>query len=296
MSEFATSSDAVLKAAAQARSLRGRTIVVKLGGSALEDAAASRGTLECIVALHTLGVRMVLIHGGGKRIDRAMEQAGIQPVKVQGRRYTDEKTLGIVVNVLKQINGELGEQIEAWGGTCIAYAAADIFPLDGERLLMFDSNQQPLDLGRVGRVTAVHPALEDGFNLHHEQQWDDYQLPIVASIARDAQDGLLNVNADTVASAVAGAFRSPAALFLTDTPGVLFDRNDPTSRFVRLTQHHCKELITSGVISGGMIPKVEACLDALDAGAERAVILDGRDPHSLLHWLLGESVGTEFTR
>jgi acetylglutamate kinase len=283
---------AVLLAAAKARALGGRPVVVKLGGSAIEDPEGTRGALECVAVLQQLGVRLVLVHGGGKAIDRAMTEAGIQPVKVQGRRYTDDATLAIVVRVLKQISGDLADGIRRAGGRAYPFAAHDQFPMDGERLLLPSLDLQPADLGRVGRVTGVHRALFDKL----AEPGDGFELPVLASVATDAAGGLLNVNADTAASAVAGAVKAQAALFLSDIPGVLWDRTDPSSRFARLTEFQCKELITSGVIAGGMIPKVEACLDSLDAGAERAVILDGRDPHSLLHWFLGEPAGTEIVR
>lgn len=274
---------AVLRAAAKARALQGRPVVVKFGGSAMEDPAAARGTLECVVALQTLGVRQIIVHGGGKPIDRAMQEAGIEPVKVQGRRYTDDRTLGIVVRVLHDICRGLVKQIDELGGVAFAFDAADKHPLYGERLLLPGLDLQPIDLGRVGKVTRVDgPALHAVMTEYFQSHFPYPDIPVVPSLALDADGGWLNVNADTAAAAVAGAAGAESVLFLTDTAGVLWDRNDPTSRFARLTRHQCNELISTGVIQGGMIPKVEACLDALDAGADRAVILDGRDPHALL--------------
>ena len=281
---------AVLTAAAKARALNGRPVVVKLGGSALEDPDGTRGALECVAALQSFGVRLVLVHGGGKAIDRAMADAGIQPVKVQGRRYTDDVTLDIVVRVLKHLSWQIADGIQRAGGRCVAFATHNQFPMTGERLMLSGPDSPPADLGRVGRVTGVHRTLLDKLS-------EGAELPVLASIATDAAGGLLNVNADTAASAVAGAVRAQSVLFLSDIPGVLYDRTDPTSRFTRLTEFQCKELITSGVIAGGMIPKVEACLDSLDAGAERAVILDGRDPFALLSDFVGDTPnGTEIVK
>ncbi len=275
------------KAAARARSLRGRVTVVKLGGSALEDPAATRGTLDCLAALDTLGVRLVVVHGGGKPIDRAMAAANIEPVKILGRRYTDDATLEIVVRVLGEINADIVGRLRELGSEGSWYGYGP-FPLTGERLMLPGLDLQPVDLGRVGRVTAVDTESLD--KLLHA----DFHMPVLPSLALAADGGWLNVNADTAAAAVAGAMHAEAVLFLTDTPGVLARYPDPASRIDRLTRAECDELIRDGTIAGGMIPKVEACFEALDAGASRAVILDGRDPYALLAEYVGANrPGTE---
>ena len=269
---------ALLTATARARELRGRVLVVKLGGSAMEDPAATRATLESVVALQTLGVRLILVHGGGKPIDRAMADAGLVPKKVAGRRYTDEATLKIVVRVLGVLNAELVNSIGSLGGQAQGFHTLNSFPIHGEQLTLDGT-----DLGFVGRPTAVNrSAMEAG------------AMPVIPSLCRFPDGGWLNVNADTVASAVAGAFHAAAAIFLTDTPGILRDRNDPNSRIESVSVRDAKRLIADRVIDGGMIPKVEACFEALDAGASRAVILDGRVPHALLAEFVGEPVaGTQ---
>ena len=280
---------AVLRsAAARMRAIQGRAVVVKLGGSAMEEPAATRGTLESVVTLHGLGMKVVLVHGGGKPIDRAMAAAGLEPVKVQGRRYTDDKTLEIVVRVLAELNAGVVSRIEALGGSAHGYTDFDTFPIVGRPLMLMGFDLQPIDLGRVGQIAQI--AL-DPFELDLDR---DRRIPVVPSLAVDIDDdGWLNVNADSVAAGMAGALDAESVLFLTDTPGVLKDRHDPQSRLPRLTVAECKELIATGVIDGGMIPKVEACFEALTAGAKRAVILDGRDPQSLLAEFLGEPGGTE---
>ena len=268
----ATPAAALLAAAARARQLRGRVTVVKLGGSALEDPHAAAGTLQSLAALHALGVKLVVVHGGGKPIDRAMAEAGIEPVKILGRRFTDDKTLEIVVRVLGEINRSVAERL----GDAVAVADVRPFPLAGERLMIPGLDLQPVDLGRVGRVTGVDTA---GFA--------GDAIAVVPCLAVGPDGGWLNVNADTAASAIAGAMGAEGVLFLTDTPGVLAHYPDPASRIDRLTRDQCEQLIRDGVVAGGMIPKVEACLEALDAGAGRAVILDGRDPHALLAEFVG---------
>lgn len=285
-----TPSQAVLAAASAARALT-KPVVVKLGGSAMEEPTATRGTLECVAALHKLGVKLVLVHGGGKPIDRAMAAAGIEPRKVQGRRYTDGATLSIVVQVLCEINAKLVADLNGIGVTAHGFNDPNgslRFPISATKLTLTGPEGEVVDLGCVGipaeidTERIISPSEEYG------------RLPILPSLGAQRAGGnpWLNINADTLAGAVAGALQSEHCLFLTDTPGVLADRDNPLSLFPRLTVEQCHDLIASGVIAGGMIPKVEACFDALHAGAKQAVILDGRRPYALLEWVLGEPAGT----
>ncbi len=290
MTDPLTPSQAVLNAASAARTLAARPVVVKLGGSAMEEPTATRGTLECVAALHKLGAKLVLVHGGGKPIDRAMAVAGIEPRKVQGRRYTDAATLEIVVRVLCEINAGLVAELSGFGVSARGFNDRNgnfRYPIFATKLTLSGPDGEAVDLGRVGQPNGVDTQrILDEFGVEN--------LPILPSLAVKQQGGhpWLNVNADTLAGFVAGQLQSEHCLFLTDTPGVLADRDNPLSLFPRLTEAECRDLIASGVIAGGMIPKVEACFDALHAGAKQAVILDGRRPHALLEWALGEPAGT----
>lgn len=280
MSVPLVSSEAFVQAVERVARHRDRPVVVKLGGSAMEDPAATDACLRSVAVLSRLGVPIVLVHGGGKPIDRAMAEAGLVSRKVAGRRYTDEATLKIVVKVLKGIGDELAEKLTALG--CTARRVSD--SLRGKRLKLKDEDGLRIDLGAVGEVTNVKP-FKPGI------------LPVIPSIARDREDEWLNINADTAASAVAGALQADKAIFLTDTPGVLRDRHDPASLIPKLTEQECRALIASGAIEGGMVPKVEACFEALAAGAKSALILDGREPFSLLSVFLSDSFsGTEITK
>ncbi|HEY3789937.1 MAG TPA: acetylglutamate kinase [Urbifossiella sp.] len=267
---------------------RGQTIVVKLGGSAMEDPAATDACLRSVAILNQFGIRIVLVHGGGKPIDRAMAEAGLVPKKIAGRRYTDEKTLEIVVKVLGQINREIVARLNSMGCHACPFEK-DFFSLRGERLLFWEEGKQ-VDLGRVGKILNVaFPNIDEIFEAD--------LLPVLPSLALDSEDHWLNVNADTAASSVAGALHAEKAIFLTDTPGVLRDCRDPASLLPKLTEQECRALIASGVIDGGMVPKVEACFEALAAGAKSALILDGRVPFSLLDVFLSDSfTGTEITK
>ena len=258
---------------------RGRPVVVKLGGSAMEDPAATDACLRSVAVLHRIGVPLVLVHGGGKPIDRAMADAGLIPKKVAGRRYTDAATLKIVVSVLKTIGDELAAKLKALGSPASRVSDS----LRGKKLKLKDEHGQRIDLGAVGEVMKV-------------RKFRKGVLPVVPSIARDGDGHWLNINADTAASAVAGAIGAEKAIFLTDTPGVLRDRRDPASLIPKLTEAECRSLIAEGVIEGGMVPKVEACFQALTTEAKSALILDGREPYSLLRVFLHSAFsGTEIT-
>jgi acetylglutamate kinase len=263
-------------------------VVIKLGGSAMEDPVCTRGTLAAVAALQAFGLPMVLVHGGGKPIDRAMAAAGLEPVKIQGRRYTDEATLEIVVSVLSQLNAELEQQLDALGGLAEGFRDLDEFPLKAEQLLLPGFDLAPVDLGRVGTVTQV-----DVITLTESLQLRG-AVPILPSFALDSSDETrcFNINADSVAAAVAQAIEAEAVIFLTDTPGIPRDVREPDSLIPELTRSQSEALVREGIIAGGMVPKVEACWDVLAAGIPRTAILDGRDPQTLLKEFLGRPAGT----
>jgi acetylglutamate kinase len=287
MPEFRPSAEAFAAAVERVAAHRtGQPVVVKLGGSAMEDPAATDACLRSVAVLNHLGVPLVLVHGGGKPIDRAMAEAGLVPKKVAGRRYTDDATLAIVVRVLHEINEGLA--------AALTRLDADPIPttdtLVGERLVATDSAGQPVELGRVGKVTTVRDE-------HLRLLLHARKVPLLPPLGLDAGGEWLNLNADDAAAAVAGALKAERAIFLTDTPGVLRDRRDPASLIPKLTDRECRDLIAAGVIDGGMIPKVEACFAALEAGAGAALILDGRVPFSLLDVFLHDTfTGTAITR
>jgi len=285
--ESPLSAEAFAAAVERLSANRSKVVVVKLGGSAMEDPAATDACLKSVVALNRFGVHLVMVHGGGKPIDRAMAEAGLSPKKVAGRRYTDEATLAIVLRVLlNDINPDLCARLRSFGGNAEGVHHA----LGGSPLTLTGTDGRPIDLGRVGKVKWVRenelcPIIGKS------------RLPIVPSLALDSEGKWLNVNADTAASAVAGALKADKAIFLTDTPGVLRDRANPASLIRYLSEREARELIASGVIDGGMVPKVEACFEALEAGAKEALILDGRVPYSLLDVFLKDTyTGTAISR
>jgi acetylglutamate kinase len=228
------------------------------------------------------------VHGGGKPIDRAMAAAGLVPRKVQGRRYTDDATLAIVVRVLLQeINAGIEAQIRQLGGRAVGAHLGSFQYLRGERLLLPGDGGTQIDLGRVGQVTQVDTALIRDFCAAGV-------VPVIPSLALDNDGGWLNVNADTAAAAVAAHLGAEKLMLLTDTPGILFDRQKEESLVRSVDAAGCRQLIQAGVVDAGMIPKVEACLESLRGGVRKTHIIDGRLRHSLLLEIYTDrGVGTE---
>jgi acetylglutamate kinase len=280
--------DVLIEALGYIRTFRNRLTVIKLGGSAMEEADTLRATLQDVVFMETVGMRPVLVHGGGKSIDRAMAAAGLQPRKILGRRCTDEATLEIVVRVLRQeINAAVVAQIRQLGGRAVGLHGDSLQCLYGERQLLEVPAGERIDLGRVGKVTRVDTDLLTDLCAGGV-------VPVIPSLALDVQGSWLNVNADTAAAAVAANLQAEKLVLLTDTPGILLDRQDENSLVSSLDADGCRDLITRGVIEEGMIPKVEACLESLRGGVRKTHMIDGRLRHSLLLEIYTDrGVGTE---
>jgi acetylglutamate kinase len=258
----------------------------------MEHENALRHVLLDIVFMETVGMRPVVVHGGGAAIDRAMDAAGLVPKKIKGRRYTDDATLKIVEDVLAyQTNERLALQIEELGGRAMPLNFRTTNVLFGERITLPGENGDEIDLGHVGGVTRVDRTTIE--NLCYAGQ-----VPVIPSMALDeSTDGKLNVNADTAATAVAQALGAEKLVYMSDVNGVRRDKNDASSIMHSLTDHEARELISSGVIESGMIPKVEACLDTLERGVRKVHIIDGRLRHSLLLEIYTTSgVGTEIVK
>ncbi len=283
--------DTLIEALGWIRKFRDTTTVIKLGGSVVEHPDSLRHLLLDIVFLSTLGMRIVVVHGGGKAISRAMDDAGIESTWVQGRRYTDDATLAIVERVLAtELNQELVAKLEEYGGRAVSLNFLSTNVLFGERLELDGPDGTRLDLGHVGEVTKVDRLTID--NLMYAGQ-----VPVIPSMALSADGQKLNVNADTAATAVAAAIGAEKLVVLSDIPGVLRDVNDPESLIPHITAAEARTMIADGTIAGGMIPKIEGCLDTLAQGVKKIHIIDGRLRHSLLLEIYTTSgVGTELVR
>ncbi len=288
MDDAIRKAETLIEALSYIRQFQGKLTVIKLGGSAMDDPGALRATLQDVIFMATVGLRPVLVHGGGKPIDRAMSAAGLKSRKVLGRRYTDDDTLAVVVRVLLQeINLDVEKQIREFGGRAVGSHLGSIQYLFGEKLTLPGPDGQPVDLGRVGTVTRIDAALIRDFCASGV-------VPVIPSLAVDSEGGWLNVKADTAAAAVAAHLGAEKLVLLTDTPGILRDRKDPKSLLTSLNAGQVQAFVAQKVIDDGMIPKVEACLDSLRAGVKKTHIIDGRLKHSLLLEIYTDrGVGTE---
>ena len=257
----------------------GKTIVVKYGGNAMIDDTLKAQVMEDVVLLALIGVKVVLVHGGGPEINGLMEKLGKKPEFVDGLRVTDAETMDIVQMVLAgKVNKTLVNLLENKGGRAVGLSG-----MDGR---LIEAVQKDPRLGFVGEVVKIHPApitdlLEKGY------------IPVVSTIGCDRAGNAYNINGDTAAAYIAGSLGAERMLLMTDIAGILRDKNDPASLIPEMTVDEAAHLREQGVISGGMIPKVDCCVKAINAGVKRVVIMDGRIPHSILMELLtDEGAGT----
>jgi acetylglutamate kinase len=236
-------------------------------------------------------MRPILVHGGGKSINRAMETAGIKPRFVQGRRYTDDETLEIVAKVLcEDVCESLVDEIRSQGGRAVGLSYRTQNVLIGEKLTLTGEGGEPIDLGRVGQVVDIHRDMLLAI-------CRSGTIPVIPSIALDREFGKLNVNADTAAAALARLLKAEKLVFLSDVPGIFLDRKDRTTLLSHLKVDRVRELIADGTIDAGMVPKVEAALEALEAGVRKVHIIDAGIPHSILLEVYSDTgVGTEIVR
>ncbi len=265
-----------------------RTIVVKIGGSIMDDDTTLANILNDVVFMNYVGMQPILVHGGGKAINDAMAKAGLTPQMVHGRRYTDERTLAIAEHVLcNQINRHIVSFVNSQGCEAMGLHSLSSTVLFGEKTFLQGPDGRRIDLGFVGEVTQVNARL---LNLMVAAD----AIPVIATIARDRAGGRLNINADTAAGAVAGAVRAEKLIVVSDTDGIRTNIDDPKSNVSSLTVTEIDKLVKKGVITRGMLPKVEACVHALKHGVKKAHIIDGRIPHALLLEIYTEAgIGTE---
>jgi len=283
--------DALIEAMEYIRRFRGRIVVVKLGGSVIEDTCLQKKLLTDIAFMSTVGMLPIIVHGGGKAITKAMNEAGLEPVWIQGRRYTDERTLTIAEHTLvHKINTPVCEILTGLGCKPMGLHSLSSCVLFAETLRLAGENGRKIDLGLVGSVANVNADLL-------KTLCADGTIPVIASIARDKVGGKLNVNADSAAGRVAAETNAEKLVVVSDTHGILADLKDPGSTISSLGEAQIKEMIEAGIITDAMFPKVEACLTALDGGVKKAHIIDGRIPHSLLLEIYTDKgIGTEIIR
>ena len=247
-----------------------KIIVVKYGGSAMVDEELKRQVIQDVTLLKLVGFKPVIVHGGGKEISRWVEKSGMEPVFVNGLRKTDEPTMEIVEMVLNKVNKSLVKLVQQLGVDAVGISGKDAGLLKVEKKY---SNGE--DIGFVGEITEVNP------KIIYDLLEKDF-LPIICPVGMDDEFNSYNVNADDAACAIARAINAEKLAFLTDIEGVYKDYNDKSTLISELTVTEAKELIGDGFIGGGMLPKLNNCIDAIENGVSRVHILDGRIAHCLL--------------
>lgn len=261
----------------------GKVVVIKYGGNAMINEELKMQVMEDIILLHLVGVKVVLVHGGGPEITDTLKKIGKESVFVDGLRVTDRETAEVVQMVLAgKINKSLVNLLQIKGGRAIGLSG-----MDGH---MIEAEPKDERLGFVGRITKVditpvNDVIEKGY------------IPVISTVGCDREGNVYNINADTAAAYIAGQLNAYRLITITDIEGILRDKNDPGSiiPYVDISEIH--ELFESGVVSGGMIPKVECCIDAINRGVKKVIILDGRVPHELLIELFtDEGAGTMVVR
>lgn len=257
----------------------GKVVVVKYGGNAMIDEQLKAQVMEDIVLLWLVGVKVVLVHGGGPEINEVMDRFGKKPEFVNGLRVTDRETMDIVQMVLAgKVNKTLVNLLEMNGGK-----AMGISGMDGRLIEAVPKNEA---LGYVGKITKVNTdtvtdLLEKGY------------IPVISTVACDSHGNSYNINGDTAAAYIAGAIGAERLIMMTDIAGILRDKDDPSTLITELTVDEAEMLAESEIVSGGMIPKINCCVDAINKGVKNVTIMDGRVPHSILMEILtDEGAGT----
>ncbi|MBR6426541.1 MAG: acetylglutamate kinase [Clostridia bacterium] len=261
------------------RQYNGKTVVVKYGGNAMINESLKQQVMEDIVLLQLIGIRIVLIHGGGPEISEMMNKLGKKSEFIDGLRVTDRETVDIVQMVLAgKVNKTLVKLLENRGGRAVGLSG-----IDGR---LIEARKKDERLGYVGEICDVNIGVIDDL-------LERGYIPVVSSVGCDSDGNSYNINADSAAAHIAGALGAECLILMTDIAGILRDRNDISTLIPQLTVDEALELRRSGIVSGGMIPKVECCIEAVRRGVGHAIIMDGRVPHSILAELLtDEGAGT----
>ena len=257
----------------------GKTVVIKYGGNAMINEELKQQVMEDIALLWLIGVKVVLVHGGGPEISDTMKKLGKEAVFVDGLRVTDKETVDIVQMVLAgKINKTLVNLIQMKGGHAVGLSG-----IDGGIL---EAKIKDERLGFVGEIIKVRPQpIQDLLEKNY--------IPVISTVASDRQGNTYNINGDTAAAYLAGSLGAERLIMMTDIAGILRDKDDPSTLIPHITVSEARKLYDEGIISGGMIPKVECCIEALAHGVNNVVIMDGRIPHSILMELLtDEGAGT----
>ncbi len=282
--------NSLIEALPYLQAFRGKTFLIKMGGSAMEDPALVAKVMRDIVFLEVAGINPIVVHGGGKAISTAVEAAGLEARFVGGFRVTTDEAIEIVARVLsEEINPSLVRMIRDYGGKAVGIPGSDVFL--GEKIKGIDADGKRIDIGRVGEVVGCQMA-------HMDAAHQAGIVPVISPLAAELATGRpLNINADLAAAALAKELRVAKLVYLSDVPGLLSNPKDPTTLIKSVTRKEADAMIAAGTISGGMIPKIRSAVDALNAGVRKVHFVDGRLPHALLLEIFTDGgVGTEVVR
>lgn len=261
----------------------GKTVVVKYGGNAMINEEIKDAVMSDIVLLNTIGIKVVLVHGGGPEINDMLKRLNIESKFIDGLRYTDDQTVEVVQMVLAgKVNKSLCSLLNQHGGKAVGLCGIDAEMIKAKKKL------GKVDLGNVGEIVEVNSnVIRDSLNNGY--------IPVVATVGSDVDGKIYNINADTVAAAIATSLGAENLILMTDIKGLLRDKNDENTLIPEVALSEVAALKRQGIIGGGMIPKVECCVEAVRSGVKQALIMDGRIPHSILIEILtDEGVGTLF--
>lgn len=281
---------ALIEALPYLQAFRGKTFLIKMGGSAMEDPDLVAKVMRDVVFLEVAGINPIVVHGGGKAISAAMEKAGLEAKFVGGFRVTTDEAIDIVACVLsEEINPGLVRMIRDFGGKAVGIPGNDVFL--GEKIKGTAPDGTKVDIGRVGEVIGCQLSNMDAAHAAGI-------VPVISPLAAELGTGKpLNINADLAAAALAKELRVAKLVYLSDVPGLLSDPKDPTTLIKSVSRKEADELISNGTISGGMIPKIRSAVDALNAGVRKVHFVDGRLPHALLLEIFTDGgIGTEVVR
>jgi acetylglutamate kinase len=283
MEQLIAKAKVLIEALPYIKAFWGKTVVIKYGGAAMTEEALKQDVLRDIVLMKYVGMRPVVVHGGGPEITKAMQQLGKTPAFVDGRRVTDRETMEITEMVLVgKLNSAIVSGLNRHGGYAVGLSGKDGGLIQARKLVTGG-----VDLGFVGEVTSVRPEIL--LTLDSEKF-----IPVISPIGTDEDGNTYNINADDVASGIAAALTADKLVLLTDVPGLLSDPDQPETLMSTLRVGEIADLTARGVIRGGMLPKVRACERALQAGVRQAHIIDGRVPHALLLEIFtDQGIGTE---
>lgn len=262
-----------------------KIVVIKYGGNAMINEELKMNVIKDVVLLSEIGVKVILVHGGGPEINRTLDKMGKETQFINGLRYTDEETIDVVQMVLAgKTNKDLVKLIMQKGGNAVGISGVD------NRLIIAKKHESEDDLGYVGDVDKINPNIII-------DMLDKGYIPVIASVGTDEEGHTYNINADTAAAEIAGALGAENMILVSDIPGLLADKDDEGTLIPLVHVYEVNSLIEKGIIGGGMIPKVDCCVRAIRQDVKKAVIIDGRIPHSILIEMLSkEGIGTMFKR